>query len=85
MSESPVGGPASARGVNGLVMNLIVPGLGSLYCGRTRIGAGQLALFGAGVLSCLTLLGVMLGIGLMVAAWVWSAIVGFQLMSGSSA
>ena len=37
-----IGGPASAKGVNGLVLNIIVPGLGNLLYGRTEIGVGQI-------------------------------------------
>jgi hypothetical protein len=78
-NESPVGPPADPRGVNGLVLNLILPGLGSIYCGQGQVGAGQLALFGAGVLMLFYLF--FIGLFMIAGAWIWAAIVGFQLMS----
>ncbi|HEY7954277.1 MAG TPA: hypothetical protein VII38_03255 [Polyangia bacterium] len=83
MGDNPsVGGPANPRGVNGLVMNLILPGLGSLYCGQSKVGAIQLALLVLGVLLLFTL--IPLGILLLIGDWIWSAMVGFQLMASST-
>ncbi|MCS6914155.1 MAG: hypothetical protein RMK29_13075 [Myxococcales bacterium] len=63
--------PADASAVNHLVLNCIVPGLGSLLRGRSRLGAGQLGLSGVGV--ALLLLGHWgLGPALVLGAWIWS-------------
>lgn len=74
-----ISGPASGRGINGLVLNLIVPGLGAIYCGKGKLGAQMLALAGGGVVVCF--LSLVVGLLMIVGAYVWSALVGFQLMS----
>jgi hypothetical protein len=77
-----IGGPASAKGVNGLVLNIIVPGLGTILYGKTEIGVGQLVLAGLGIpmlwFSWLVALAMIAG------AWIWSIVTGFQLMSSST-
>ena len=65
--------------MNGFVLNLIVPGLGSLYLGRMNPGAIQLALFVVGIFSLWSFFGATL----IVASWIWSAVYGFRLMSSS--
>lgn len=83
MGDNPsIGGPASAKGVNGLVLNLIVPGLGTLMYGKTEIGVGQLAMAGLGI--PMFWFSWMLALIMIAAAWIWSAVVGFQMMSSST-
>jgi len=83
MSENPsIGPPASAGSVNGLVLNIILPGLGGLIYGQAKGAAvAQLVLFLVGLLLCLTLIGILLGLPLMLAAWVWSIISGVGMLS----
>jgi hypothetical protein len=77
-----IGGPASGKGINGFVLNLVIPGLGNLLYGRTEIGVGQLVM---------ALLGIpmfwfswIFALAMIGGAWIWSAVTGFQLMSSSS-
>jgi hypothetical protein len=77
-----IGGPASAKGINGLVLNIIVPGLGTLLYGKTEIGVGQLVLALAGL--PMMKLSIIFGLLMMAGAWVWSIVVGFQLFSAST-
>ena len=83
MADSPVGPPANPRGVNGLVLNLILPGLGSLYCGQSSTGTKQLALFGGGIIMCFFFF--FIGLFMIIGSWVWSAVVGLQLLGAPSA
>jgi hypothetical protein len=78
-----IGGPASAKGVNGLVLNLVVPGLGTLLYGkRTEIGVGQLALAVLGI--PMFWFSWFFALAMIACAWVWSAVVGFQMFSSST-
>jgi TM2 domain-containing membrane protein YozV len=74
--ETPVAPAANPRGINAFVLNLIIPGLGSLYAGRWNPGAIQLGLFVLGILSLWSLF----GLALIVAAWIWSATFGYRLL-----
>ena len=76
-------GPASGKGVNGLVLNIIIPGLGTLIYGkRTEIGVGQLALFVLGF--PMFWFHWLFALAMIAGAWVWSAVVGFQMFSSST-
>ncbi len=85
MSPEPnpsIGPPAAASSVNGLILNIILPGLGSLLYGRSKgAGVAQLVLFLVGILLCITLIGILLGVPLMLAAWIWSIISGVGMLS----
>ena len=84
-----VGPPASAGSINGLVLNLFLPGLGSLIAGRVGPGTAQLAMLAlGGLLFLVGLLKLSIFVGfvggsLMLAAWIWALTVGLQLMSQS--
>ena len=77
-----VSGAAKSNSVNGLVLNAIVPGLGSLICGK-MIGLAMMGL----VLLGLILLFVLPGFSKLTAvlpvaiAWVWSLIAGIALLN----
>lgn len=63
-----------------LLLNiLILPGLGSLIGSKTKEGIIQLVLFFVGVL--LTL--ILIGIPIVIAAWVWGIVTGVQLINES--
>ncbi len=91
MDDKPdISGPISGKAINGLVLNLLLPGLGSLYVGRSDVGTKQLALFGGGVFCFLLgfLVHVLFFVAplLLIGAWLWSLIVGVQIYTeGNSA
>jgi hypothetical protein len=73
---------AKGMSINGLVLNVMIPGLGSVVNGK-MIGVAMmlLALFGL-ILFFLPLgFGRLLGFLPIVAAWVWSIVAGVQLMN----
>ena len=78
-----VSGPADASGINYLVMNCVVPGLGSLLRGNKGVGAAQLGLAIFGVLLLLTGHWV-LGPFVAFVGWIWSVISGFGLFKQKS-
>lgn len=73
--------PLSGRALNGLVMNLIVPGTGSLLCGK-KSGAWLLGGVALGISLLLLLPGWSRIVGLvpLLGSWVVSAIQGVQLL-----
>jgi TM2 domain-containing membrane protein YozV len=82
MDDKPsVSGPASGRGVNAFVLNILIPGLGAIYAGKPGIGAGQLVLFALGLILTFTIF--FIGIPMVIGAWIWAAITGFQLLTST--
>lgn len=86
IAPAPIlGGPASApargRNVNGLALNVIIPGLGSLICGR-KAGINMMLLLLAGIVCIFVLPGwsKLLAIVPVLAAWIWSIIAGVALL-----
>ncbi len=67
--NAPIGPPAQGKSINALVLNCMIPGVGSLYRGQTAVGAAQLGLAVIGVFLIPLLL---IGIPLIVAAYGWS-------------
>ena len=65
----------------GLVLNVIViPGLGSLICGKKTAGIWQLVLSLVGVLLSI----ILIGIPMIIAAWIWGLITGIRLIQEAS-
>ena len=65
----------------GLVLNvLILPGLGSLICGKKTAGIWQLVLTIVGAL----LIIILIGIPMIIAAWIWGLITGIRLIHEAS-
>ena len=63
--------------VIGLILNiLILPGLGSLIAGKTKIGIWQVALSVIGIILSL----IIIGIPILIAAWIWGLITGISLV-----
>jgi len=58
------------------ILNLFIPGLGSLMIRKTRVGFGQLALFIIGIL----LLGQVIGIALWACGWIWALVTSIQVL-----
>jgi TM2 domain-containing membrane protein YozV len=61
----------------GLVLNLVMPGVGSIVAGRTGEGIAQLVLFIVGLPLCFLLI----GIPLCVAVWGWALATGLRAVS----
>jgi hypothetical protein len=81
MDDKPaIGGPASAKSINGMVLNVIVPGLGSILYGNTQQGAGMLALAVLGI-PTLLFFKFILGLLMMLGAWGWSIVAGVQMLN----
>lgn len=63
-----------------LILNvLILPGLGSLIGGKTKAGVWQLVLSIVGIILSF----VLVGIPILIAAWVWGIVTGVQMIQES--
>ena len=60
--------PTEAAAVTGLVLNMCMPGVGSIVAGKPGPGVAQLAMLVAGIPLCF----VLIGFPLVFAAWLWS-------------
>lgn len=65
--------------VAALVLNIIIPGVGSIVGNRTREGIWQLVLFLCGIILSI----ILIGVPIVVAAWVWSLITGILILRDS--
>jgi TM2 domain-containing membrane protein YozV len=74
-----ISGPADATAVAALVLNVVIPGTGSLIAGRAAVGVTQLMLWVIGV----PLSFVLIGIPLAMAAWIWSLVTGIHILEES--
>jgi TM2 domain-containing membrane protein YozV len=63
--------------VVGLLVNLALPGVGSLIAGRTREGVFQLVMLAVG----LPLMLIFIGIPLVIGAWVWALVTGINAVN----
>lgn len=57
-----------------LVLNFFLPGVGSLVIGKVGQGTTQLILYVLGILFTFTLIGAIIGIPFMLAAWIWGMV-----------
>jgi hypothetical protein len=74
-----VSAPVEAGGINHLVMNCVVPGLGSLVRGRYGLGAAQLGLAGAAL--PMLFFKPLLAVLMVIVAYVWSIASGIGFAS----
>lgn len=58
----------------GILLNFFLPGVGTIVIGKAGQGVTQLCLYGLGVLFTFTLIGAIIGIPLMLAAWIWGMV-----------
>lgn len=74
--------PAKGRSINGLIFNILFPGLGSLICGK-MIGLAIMGLLLLGLASFFFMPGFtkMLSPIPIVASWIWSIVAGIQLLN----
>jgi TM2 domain-containing membrane protein YozV len=67
-----------------LLLNILVlPGLGSLIGGRIRSGIIQVFLAVLGFLLSITLIGAIIGVPMMIIAWIWALITGINIVKDS--
>lgn len=76
---APIGAPVEGTAVAAMVLNVIIPGSGSLVAGRVAIGIVQLVMWIIGV----PLSFVLIGLPMALAAWIWSLITGIQILEES--
>lgn len=62
------------KAVAGLIINLIVPGAGTLLVGKTAVGLTQLVIFLASVFMNLTGTMAVAGVPIWIAVWMWALI-----------
>jgi TM2 domain-containing membrane protein YozV len=79
---APAPGPLTTNpnAVTGLVLNLVMPGVGSIVAGKTNEGVAQLVLFVVGMPLCLLLI----GIPIVITAWAWALATGLRAVSETS-
>ena len=70
------GKPSQAIAIVALILNIILPGLGSIIGGKTKAGIWQLVLFLVGI----PLTSILIGIPMMIAAWVWGIVTGVKIL-----
>ncbi len=74
-----------ALAIVGLVLNMFVlPGLGSLVAGKTRAGIWQLVLLFFGILLIMSLIGIIVGVPLIIASWIWGIVTGVKAIEAAS-
>jgi TM2 domain-containing membrane protein YozV len=72
--------PTQGIAIVALLLNILVlPGLGSIIGGKTNPGTAQLILFLAGIPLSL----VLIGIPLIIAAWIWGIVTGIEIIKES--
>jgi TM2 domain-containing membrane protein YozV len=57
-----------------VLLNFLIPGVGSFFVGQVGQGIAQLLIWGAGLFLCFSLIGAVIGIPIMLAAWLWAII-----------
>lgn len=74
-----VSAPAEGTAVAALVLNIIIPGAGSLVAGRTSTGVLQLVLWVVSFPLCF----VLIGFPMLLAIWIWALVSGIQILDES--
>jgi TM2 domain-containing membrane protein YozV len=74
-----VGAPAEGTAVAAMVLNVIIPGSGSLVAGRVGVGLTQLLLWIVGLPLCF----VLIGFPMLLSAWIWSLVTGIHILEES--
>ncbi len=57
-----------------IILNFFIPGVGSLVIGKTGAGIAQLAIYFIGVFCTLSVIGALLGLPMMLGAWIWGLV-----------
>ena len=64
----------------GLIANLFLPGLGTIITGKYDIATVQIILSITGLFFLITTAGVIIGVMLFLAAWIWALITGIKTL-----
>lgn len=75
---------AHTMAIAGLIVNLFIPGLGSIIGGKTNAGIIQLVLSALSAFLIITVLGALIGIPLAIAMWIWALITGIKMVKKTS-
>lgn len=82
VSYQPARAVSEGMAIAALLLNVIVwPGLGSLVAGVQKGWAQGFLFLGGGVLT-LTIVGAIIGIPMMIGAWIWGVVTGVHLIQG---
>jgi len=57
-----------------IILNFFIPGVGSLVIGKTGAGVIQLIVYFVGLFLTLTLIGALIGVPMMLGAWIWGLV-----------
>ncbi|MDB4966001.1 MAG: hypothetical protein JWN44_1690 [Myxococcales bacterium] len=74
-----VSAPADGTAIAAMVLNVFIPGSGSLVAGRVAVGVVQLLLWVIGF----PLSFVIIGLPMVLGAWIWSLVTGIQILEES--
>lgn len=76
---------SEGMGIAALLLNIFIwPGLGTIVAGA-RIGWVQGFLMLGGVILTITIIGAIVGIPMIIGAWIWAIVSGVRLMQGKAA
>ncbi|MBI4159483.1 hypothetical protein HY500_04490 [Candidatus Woesearchaeota archaeon] len=70
------GGPTQHIAIAALLLNIFLPGFGSLIAGRTKEGVAQVILVAVSI----PLLFLIIGIPLLIGTWIWGLVTGIQIV-----
>jgi TM2 domain-containing membrane protein YozV len=54
------------------LVNVFLPGIGSMMVGKVGEGVAQFMIWGIGILFCFTLIGAVVGLPMAIAGWIWA-------------
>ena len=56
----------------GIIVNIFFPGIGTLIVGKIGQGVAQILLYLLGVMFCFSFFGLIIGVPLCIAVWIWA-------------
>jgi len=69
--------------VTGLIVNIFLPGLGTIILGQNETGIIQLVLSLVGAVLMTTIIGSFIGLPLWTAMWIWALVIGIKTLNSS--
>ncbi len=60
--------------VLGVIVNIFVPGIGTMIVGKIGQGIAQLLLYIVGWIFCFTVVGAIIGVPLCIGVWIWAIV-----------
>jgi TM2 domain-containing membrane protein YozV len=60
--------------VSGVLINLFVPGIGTMVVGKIGQGIAQFVIWAVGVAICFSVVGAIIGLPMAIGAWIWSLV-----------